>query len=109
MNSKKQCTGVWVKYSIVKNKNVPSDVAGMFLVRYNYGIDNIASNLVYIKTKQLGEAKSLTPSAAFKCLGESASLKDHYARIIKENLVKDLEDEVVSVWTDARKESGGIV
>jgi recombination protein RecA len=108
-NSTKQVTGVWVKYEITKNKNIPSDVRGMFLVHYKHGIDNIASNLVYLKTKQLDESKALTPSAAFSCLEQKGTLKDHYARIVSEGLQKELEEEVTKSWNDVRKESGGIV
>jgi protein RecA len=47
-NSNEKVTGVWVKFQIIKNKVSPPFRDGQFRIMFDYGMDNISSNLVWL-------------------------------------------------------------
>lgn len=90
--------GVWVKYVVTKNKNIPCDEKGLFFVKYGTGIDNVMTNLLYIKRSQLGDEKMFTPGATFKLFGKAGTLKAFTPYIVSNGLQEALRDMVEALW-----------
>jgi protein RecA len=47
-NPNDKVTGVWVKFEVIKNKVSPPFRDGQFRIMFDYGMDNISSNLVWL-------------------------------------------------------------
>jgi protein RecA len=112
--------GIWVGFTIKKNRVAPPKQEGFIKLLYHYGIDDIASNLRFLAeyrgecTDDMGwkEAKdgrsmiakvTLTFPDGDKEVLETTNVKTWIERIEERGLEKDLIRNVVDVWRDLHK------
>lgn len=122
-NSKEKEIGVWVNYKVVKNKVAPPFRKGKFKILFNYGLDNIVTNLSFLAEVQKNREASFkltTPveilvcktcgcllvpgTEVCSCGGEVEAVEKqimHWqSHIEKENREKELEAVVAAVWEE---------
>ena len=90
-NKHKQAIGIWVNFDVQKNKVAPPRRTGSFRVLYDYGIDDVASNLQFLK--------GLTDSKLYE-VGERKfkSLDEAIACVEEENFEEELRQTVADQW-----------
>jgi len=109
-NAKKVNIGTWVDSTVVKTRFGPAFRGGLFRIQYDYGLDDISSNLVLLAKCQGCTDKELmllTTKVQFK--GEEYTIKK-WVKVVEENgWEDDLRQFVWDSWqdlyaTDPRKE-----
>jgi len=109
-NSKKMNIGTWVDSTVVKTRFGPAFRGGLFRIQYDYGLDDISSNLALLALCQGTTDKDLmklTTKVEFK--GESYTIKKWVGVIEDEGWEEDLKLFVWESWkelyaSDPRKE-----
>lgn len=102
-NSKKRVVGVDIGFKLVKNKVGPPFREGSFRLYFDYGIDDVTTNLQWLKQEILPKARG---KKAYK-LGEMG-LDDDFAGSLDEtveyveanNLEGELREVVEAVWKE---------
>jgi recombination protein RecA len=113
-----EVVGVWIRFEVVKNKVGPPFRKGMFRIMFNYGLDDIYSNLDYLKKFQDIEKKKEAAKEKAKAKKKGKAVKDDEdkkSRLVDfnkqtktlktmvkyvedNNLEQKLKDEVAKVW-----------
>jgi recombination protein RecA len=107
-NKKKQEVGIWVGFKIVKNKVAPPFKKGSFKIIWDYGLDDVGSNVDFLKEFQdnSGDTKEKSGRVVFQ--DKSYYTNQLINHIEENNLEQELIQEVVRCWneyfqTDERK------
>lgn len=100
-NSAKKTIGMWVKFEITKNKVAPPMRSGRFRILFDYGLDDIASNVYFISEFQNGEKEAKNKSTEIEIFGEKKIMSTWIKYIEKENLETQLQEEVARIWKEA--------
>lgn len=100
-NNKDQATGVWVKFKVEKNKVWKPLREGRFLLLFDYGVDDISSNLYFLSFVQNGKREAAKKLAKIKFMGESKKLSTWVKCVEEKSLEQQLKEEVIKVWGEA--------
>ena len=92
--------GVWSYYTVVKNKGAAPYGEGSFRVIFNYGMDDIATNLQFLKVLQVGIKKSENVSELVEFNGQKLKSQSMIKYVEENNLDKELQKVVVDKWTE---------
>jgi recombination protein RecA len=93
--------GIWVRAKCVKNKLAPPFREVRFAVLFDYGVDDIRSNLEWLKEQKVDSKLKL--NGAWYAWGEERlgnGLEAAIAGVEQMGIEQDIEDEVVRVWRD---------
>ena len=105
-NKYEEVTGVKIKFRIVKNKIAPPFREGFFYVVFDYGIDDVRSNLMWLKeepqSKVAGNPINVK-SKTWLCRKDTISnegINGAIRYIEDNNREEDLQEIVVKVWRE---------
>jgi len=86
--------GIGVYFKVEKNKIAPPFREGEFRLLFDYGIDDIATNILWLKS-------SLGLKGSYQCIGKSfRSLDDAVSYIEDNNFEVKLQKEVHKLWKE---------
>ena len=93
--------GIWVRAKCVKNKLAPPFREVKFAVLFDYGVDDIRSNLEWLKEQKV--ENKLAINGAWYTWGETKlgnGLESAIAGVESMGLAKEIGEEVVRVWRE---------
>jgi len=99
-NKNNKVIGHWVKFDIVKNKVGPPYRQGRFLILFDYGLDDISSNLYFLSFEEHGKDDANKLSTKITLLGEEKKMSTWVTLIEKEGLEQELREAVVAKWKE---------
>lgn len=102
-NANKVVIGFWVNFEITKNKVAIPHREGQFKIAFDYGMDDIESNLFFISMAQNGIAKAEKKLTTINLWGEDKKLSTWVSYVEDNNLESKLREEVANVWTEYHK------
>jgi recombination protein RecA len=120
-NSKEVNVGIWVRFTISKNRVAPPMREGNMKLIYDYGVDDIASNLRFLAESRgevdekgawhpakdgkgvMNKVTLVFPEGENQERLETTSIKAWVTRIEKENLEDLLRKNVYDVWKEIYK------
>lgn len=103
INKHKVTTGIWVKAKIVKNKVAPPMRECRFKISFDYGLDDIASNVYFLAFSQLGEKAAKDKTSKVKIFDEEHT-QAQWVKLIEEgNLEDGLRVVVWDTWKEVYK------
>jgi len=97
VNKHKKNIGIIVRAKVVKNKTAPPKREIKFMLTYDYGIDDIGSNLMFLKAELDKSSKSHTFA------GHKGSLEVVSKAVEENELEEDLRMAVWEVWKEVYK------
>lgn len=103
VNAANKIIGNWIKFRIEKNKVGPPLREGRFRILYDYGLDDIATNLYFLSEYQNGPQEAKKKTAMIKYLDQKSKLSTGITYIENNNLEEELQKEVWEVWQEAYK------
>ena len=101
-NKHEKLIGIKVKFSVVKNKIAPPHREGFFFVVFDYGVDDVRSNLEWLKENDdaVDDSKFVKAGSWFSwgdlALGQGMGAA--IAGIEKNSLEEEVRQEVVRIW-----------
>ncbi len=99
--------GTWIRFRIDKNKVAPPYRSGEFKILWEYGLDDIGSNLQFLKSIQDLIAKEeggrTRKSATVEFNGKSKTISKMITYVEENNLEDELIAEVVDLWHEIHK------
>lgn len=98
LDSNDEAVGVWIRFEIIKNKVGPPFRRGNFRIIFNYGLDDIYSNLDYLKKYQDIGKKKDDKGKKLKFDGQDKMLKTMVKHVEDNDLEQKLRLEVEKVW-----------
>ena len=102
-NSSDKVIGIWVNFRIDKNKVGPPLREGRFRILFDYGLDDISSNIYFLSEQIHGEKEGQKLTAKLSLFEEEKTLKSWIPYIEENNLEDKLKDEVWRVWQEVYK------
>jgi len=102
-NTAGRVIGNWIKFRIDKNKVGPPLREGRFRILYDYGLDDIASNLYFLSEIQNGPQAAKNKSTKIKFLDQECRMSTAIKYVEENNLEKELQAEVWKVWKEVYK------
>jgi len=102
-NSAGKVIGNWVKFVIDKNKVGPPLREGRFRILYDYGLDDISSNLYFLSECQNGPQKAKQKTAMIEYLGQKSKMSTAVAYVEENNLEAELQKDVWELWQEVYK------
>ncbi len=103
VNKHKVVTGIWLKFKIMKNKVSIPFREGRFKISFDYGLDDISSNLYFLAFHQLGEKQAKDKVSKLSLFGEERTQSLWVKHVEENNLEEDLRQEVLRVWGEIHK------
>jgi len=100
VNTKGKVIGNWVKFKINKNKVAPPLREGRFRILYDYGLDDIATNLYFLNECQNGPQEAKKKTTMMEYLGQKSKMSTAINYIEDNNLEEELQKEVWEVWQE---------
>lgn len=95
--------GVWTSFKAIKNKVGPPYREGQFKILFDYGMDDISSNLYFLSEVANGPKAAANKTQQIKLWGEEKQMKSWVKKIEAEDLEERLREEVWKVWQEAHK------
>lgn len=102
-NTAKKVLGIWVKFKTEKNKTAPPLRDGYFKIVFDYGLDDIASNLHFLCELQNNKTDARKVRSKIKIFGEEHTTDGWISKIESENLEANLRVEVWKAWQEIYK------
>jgi len=103
-NSKDSIIGTWTRFRNQKNNCGPPFRESYFRIMFDYGMDDIVSNLRFLAECQTGSIDaSWKIMQKIKFHGEERTRKSWVKRIEDENLEEELRQEVWKAWQELYK------
>jgi len=102
-NSSGKVIGNWIKFRIDKNKVGPPLREGRFRILYDYGLDDIASNLYFLSEYQNGPQAAKNKTTKIKFLDQECKMSTAIRYVEENNLEMELRAEVWKVWQEVYK------
>jgi recombination protein RecA len=102
-NSNKIPIGVWTRFKNKKNNCGPPFREGMFRIMFDYGMDDICSNLVFLAHCQHGPEAASKVMTKIKFHGTERTRKSWVKHVEDENLEEELRQEVWKAWQELHK------
>jgi len=100
-NKDKVSLGIWTKFDIEKNKVSSPHRFGSFRLLFDYGLDDIVSNLRFLKSKQTKNKTDVRDvKFKFEACGYEGTERSLAKMIEKKNMEKGLQREVMKVWRE---------
>lgn len=97
-NPKGVTQGIWVKFQIAKNKVSAPFRSGRFKITWEYGLDDISSNIYFLALDQLGKDAAKNRSEKVTIFGEEHQIC-HWSKVIEDsNREEELRQEVWKIW-----------
>ena len=103
INSKEVAIGIWVGFRVVKNKVAPPFKGGRFKIIFDYGLDNISSNLYFLSLVQNGKDASKKKTTTIRLFEMDKKLSTWVKYIEEENKEQELQEEVWKAWQELHK------
>jgi len=100
VNSKGKVIGNWVKFRINKNKVAPPLREGRFRILYDYGLDDITTNLYFLNECQNGPQAAKNKTTKIQYLDQESKMSTAINYIEDNNLEEELQREVWEVWQE---------
>lgn len=101
VNSSGKVIGIWTKFVIKKNKVAPPFREGRFKILFDYGLDDIASNLYFLSGVQNGPKEAKNKSIKIKFLDQEMKMSSAIKYVEEKGLEEDLRKEVWVAWQKA--------
>lgn len=101
-NSAAKKIGVWIKFEVTKNKVAPPFRDGMYRILFDYGLDDIFSNLQFLKDNGYADGEKKV-----KFAGENKMISTMVKHVEANNLEEQLKQEVAKVWKEVYKTETG--
>jgi len=102
-NASKIAIGVWTKFKNKKNNCGPPFREGMFRIMFDYGMDDIGSNLVFLAQCQHGMDAAMKVMTKIKFQDTERTRKSWVKHVEDENLEEELRQAVWVHWQELHK------
>lgn len=106
-NAREQDIGVWLNFRIDKNKVGPPYRSGKFAIIWEYGLDNVLTNLAYLKDCQaiLAKEGKGKKERMVEFNGEKKYMSRMVSYVEKNELEQKLDEDVIKMWLEMYKPS----
>lgn len=103
LNKRDKIVGRWVKFRIDKNKVGPPMREGIMRILFEYGLDDISTNLFFLSEFQNGIEKAKNKTTTIEFNGDKKKMSTWIKYIEDGNLEMKLREEVAKVWVEVYK------